>query len=148
VKKLAVPVITAVALTKVQPASVTIQAFAAAGPPLAKLPGSRAAVMVLVPLAPKSAVTDTKSPLTSCEPGRMKIQTSLPGYGPPPWFGSQIWVGNPAAVVGTVPGLMLIVLSAQAGDPTASATPTTAPTRPNRESSDDAILFRFKLLTS
>jgi len=75
-KKLAVPVITAVAPTKVRPAGVTIHAFDVCGPPLSKLPGLAALVMVTVPLAPKSAVTDTKSPLTLCIPGSTKTQTS------------------------------------------------------------------------
>src|SRR5258708_2058792 len=47
-KKSAVPVMSAVAPTRVQPAGVTIQAFDVAGPPLEKLPGLLAAVIVLV----------------------------------------------------------------------------------------------------
>lgn len=89
-KKSAVPVISAAAPAKVQPAGVTIHAFDVSGPPLAKLPASVAAVMVTLPLAPKSAVTDTKSPLVSCCPGKTKTQMSLPCNGPPPWFASQL----------------------------------------------------------
>jgi len=83
-KKLAVPVISAVAPTRVSPAGVTIQAFEVAGPPLEKLPGSAALVMVTVPSAPKSAVTETKSPLVPWLPGSTKTHTSWPANGPPP----------------------------------------------------------------
>jgi len=88
-KKSAVPVITAVAPVNVQPAGVTIQAFEVCGPPLSKLPGLAALVIVTLPFAPKLAVTDTKSPLTLCWPGRTNTQTSWPANGPPPWFASH-----------------------------------------------------------
>jgi hypothetical protein len=55
-------------------------------------------------------------------------------------------LSNPDAVVGTLPELMLIVLFAQAGDPTASATMAAAPTRPTRKSSDDLMLVPFMLI--
>jgi len=83
-KKSAVPVITALAPVRVQPAGVTTQAFDVAGPPLEKLPGSAELVIVTVPLAPKSATTDTKSPLPLWFPGRTNTQTSWPVNGPPP----------------------------------------------------------------
>jgi hypothetical protein len=138
-KKSAVPLISAVAPLRVNPAGVTIHAFDVAGPPLEKLPGSADAVMVTVPFAPKSAVTDTKSPLTLWLPGRTKTHTSWPGNGPPPWFGSQACESNPAAVVGTLPGLILIAASAHAGDPIATATAAPQATRPIRTSSDARI---------
>jgi len=144
-KKSPVPVISAVAPTSVQPAGVTIQAFAVSGPPLLKLPGLAANVIVLVPFAPKSAVNDTKSPLVPCSPGSTKTHTSEPANGPPPWFAEQSLVWNAAAVVETLPVLMLIVLfAAHAGDPIASATAATAPTTASRENGDTFLLLRSK----
>ena len=141
-KKSPVPVISAVAPTNVQPAGVTIQAFAVSGPPLSKLPGLAANVIVVVPFAPKSAVSDTKSPLVSCSPGRTKTHTSEPANGPQPWFAEQRWVVNSAAVVETLPVLMLIVLlAAHAGEPIASARTAMAPASVNR---DAVLLVRFK----
>jgi hypothetical protein len=113
-KKDADPVMDAVALFRVQPDGVVIHAFEVAGPPLAKSPGSPAAVIVIVPWPPKSAVTDVKSPLLECWPGRTNTHTSSPIYGPPPWLASQVWLPYPAAVVGTLPELMPMGVSAQA----------------------------------
>jgi hypothetical protein len=129
-KKSADPVIRAVAAVNVQPAGVTIHAFAVAGPPSAKLPGSSAVLMVTVPLAPKVALTDAKSPLVACWPGRTNTHTSWSANGPPPW--AHEWLSNPAAVVGTLPGLMLIVVLDHAGDPKANATTVAAATKPPR----------------
>jgi hypothetical protein len=66
-----------------------MKALDVAGPPLEKFPGLAAAVMVTVPLAPKLAVNDTKSPLVLWLPGSTKTHTSWFGNGPPPKFASH-----------------------------------------------------------
>jgi hypothetical protein len=58
----AVPVITAEAAVRIEPAGVTTKAFDVAGPPLEKLFGLAAAVIVIVSVL-KVAVSETKSPL-------------------------------------------------------------------------------------
>src|SRR5437899_2025531 len=99
-----------------------MNALDVAGPPLEKFPGLAAAVMVTGPLTLNVAVSETKSPLSACMPGKTKTQTSELGYGPPPKLVSTHFSpGNPAAVVGTLPGLMKIVVFASAGAANISA---------------------------
>jgi hypothetical protein len=82
----AVPVTTAVAPVRVHPAGVMIQALLV---PLSVTMSPPSVGMVSEPFAPKTAVTETKSPTLSCSPGRTKTHTSLSAKGPPPK--SQPW---------------------------------------------------------
>jgi hypothetical protein len=153
-------VITAVAFSRVKPAGVVRKAFDVSGPPLEKSSGLAAAVIVIIPSAPKSAVSETKSPLSEWLPGRTKTQTSWPGKGPPPSFISHSCVSNPAAVVGTLPGLMLtvwvvLVVSAVAAftaggtkiAPTARPVATIAPPRQTLKSTFRLIVTLHALST-
>src|SRR5918993_57218 len=122
----AVPVMTAVAPVSVHPAGVAIHALLA---PLSVTiaPPSAGIVRVTTPPGvPNVAVTETKSPV-SLPPGRTNTQTSAPACGPPPKFGSQSFDPYPAAVVGTLPGLTPIAVSAHAGEPAPNPITIAAP---------------------
>ncbi len=110
------PSTSASAATSVQPAGVAMNAFDVPCA-LSIAPPSVGIVFVVSampsPFVSKCRVSDWN---VVSLPGSTNTQTSWSGNGPPPKFGSQSWLLNPFAVVGTLPLLMEMVwVCAKAG---------------------------------